>query len=134
MMQPDPYREADAAYQAAGQHEGLKKLANDFYQLMDSRPEFKLIRDLHHEDLDLASEKLGLFLCGYFNGPHLYAEKYGQFHLAAFHQKVAIGTPERDAWLTCMQLTLDKQPWDQAFKDHVIQRLCTPAERCRNLP
>lgn len=133
-MQKDPYREGDAAFRAAGGIEGLKQLTGDFYQLMDSRPEFKPIRDLHHEDLNLASEKLALFLSGYFNGPDLYREKYGQFQLAAFHQRIPIGSVDRDAWLACMQLALDKQPWEPAFKTHVLQRLRTPAERCRNLP
>lgn len=133
-MQSNPYREGDAAYQAAGGIEGLKKLTQDFYQLMDTRPEFEPIRNLHHEALSVASEKLALFLSGYFDGPDLYREKYGQFRLAAFHQSIPIRTVDRDAWLACMQLALDQQPWESAFKEHVIQRLQTPAERCRNLP
>ena len=133
-MKTNPYREGDSAFQAAGRYEGLKQLTNDFYRIMDSQPAFKKIRDLHHEDLAEASEKLALFLCGYFNGPNLYAEKYGQFQLAAFHQQIPIGTAERDAWLACMKLALDKQPWKQDFKEHALQRLHTPAERCRNRP
>ena len=46
-MKNDPYREGDAAFQAAGGLDGLKQLTADFYQLMDSRPEFKTIRNLH---------------------------------------------------------------------------------------
>ena len=126
------YREGDSAFQAAGGYDGLKQLTDDFYQLMDSRPEFKTIRDLHHEDLAEANEKLALFLSGYFNGPNLYGEKYGPFRLAAFHQKIPIGSAERDAWLACMQVVLEQQPWKQDFKEHVISRLRTPAERCRN--
>jgi hemoglobin len=133
-MTNDPYREGDAAYQAAGGIEGLRQLTRDFYQLMDTHPGFKGIRDLHHEALSLASEKLALFLSGYLNGPDLYGEKYGQFRLAAFHQRIPIGSVDRDAWLACMQQTLDKQPWEPAFKEHVIQRLRIPAERCRNRP
>ena len=132
MINNDLYRTGDAAYQAAGEYAGLKQLTSDFYQLMDSHPEFKGIRDLHHEDLAVASEKLALFLAGYFNGPNLYAEKYGQFRLAAFHQHIPIGTAERDAWLACMKQAIDQQPWDQEFKDHALERLRTPAERCRN--
>ena len=134
MMENDPYRNGNAAFQAAGGFEGLKQLTDDFYTLMDSRPEFEAIRSLHHEDLALASEKLALFLCGYFNGPNLYQEKYGQFRLAAFHQRIPIGSVERDLWLKCMTLALDKQPWDPALQEHAIQRLRTPAERCRNRP
>jgi hemoglobin len=134
MMNDDTYREGDAAYQAAGGYEGLKKLTDDFYQLMDRDPEFQGIRDLHHETMADAAEKLALFFCGYFNGPDLFSEKYGPFRLAAFHQRIPIGSAERDAWLACMQRVLDQQPWETAFKEHVFQRLQTPAERCRTLP
>ena len=133
-MKNDPYRERDAAFQAAGGLEGLRQLTADFYQLMDSRPAFKTIRNLHPDALSRSSEKLALFLSGYFNGPDLYQEKYGPFRLAAFHQHIPIRTVDRDAWLACMQLALDQQPWEPAFKAHVLHRLRTPAERCRNLP
>lgn len=134
MMKEDSYRNGDAAYQAAGQYEGLKKLADDFYDLMGSCSEFQEIRDLHKEDLSDVSEKLALFLCGYFNGPDLFQQKYGPFRLAAFHQSFPIGTEERDAWLDCMKRAIDKQSWDQLFKDHAFQRLSTPADRCRSRP
>jgi hemoglobin len=133
-MNDDLYREGDAAYQAAGGYEGLKKLTDDFYRLMYTDPKFKTIRDLHHETVADVSEKLALFLCGYFNGPHLYNEKYGPFRLAAFHKSLPIGHAERDAWLACMQRVLDQQPWADAFKEHVLLRLRTPAERCRTRP
>lgn len=133
-MQMDSYRNGDAAFQAAGGLQGLLRLTNDFYQRMDTSAEFKTIRALHHEDLGLAAEKLALFLCGYLNGPKLYAEKYGQFRLAAFHQTIPIGSAERDAWLACMRRSIDNQPWEPAFKEHLFLRLRTPAERCRNLP
>ncbi len=58
VMKNGPYREGDTAFKAAGGVERLQHLAGNFYQLMDSRPEFKTIRDLHHEDLRLAGEKL----------------------------------------------------------------------------
>jgi hemoglobin len=134
MMNHDLYRTGDAAYLAAGEYDGLKQLTDDFYQLMDASPDFKTIRNLHHEDLAVASEKLALFLSGYFNGPKLYAEKYGPFRLAVFHQCIPIGTAERDAWLACMKQAIDQQPWEQSFKDHALERLRTPAERCRNRP
>lgn len=134
MLKQDPYRNGDAAYQAAGQYEGLKKLADDFYRLMDSCPEFQQIRELHKEDLSDVSEKLALFLCGYFNGPDLFHQKYGAFRLAAFHQHIPIGAAERDAWMACMKRAIDKQPWEQSFKDHAFLRLSTPADRCRSRP
>lgn len=132
MMKNDPYREGDAAYQAAGGYEGLWKLSEDFYRLMDSLPEYKDIRALHHLDMAVAAERLALFLSGYFNGPKLYEEKHGPFRLAAFHQRLPIGSAERDAWLACMKLAIDRQPWDSAFKTHAFQRLRTPADRCRS--
>ena len=126
------YREADHQFQVAGGVEGITKLANDFYDLMEKLPESRRILHMHPTDLTVSREKLGRFLCGYMNGPELYEEKYGPIHLAPAHAHLAIGTTEKEAWLLCMQKALELQPYPQEFKDFMMMRLAIPAERCRN--
>ena len=79
------------AYDVVGGAARLKALVDRFYVLMDSEPEFAVIRRLHPADLAGSRDKLYLFLSGWLGGPPLYAEKYGHPMLRARHLPFAIG-------------------------------------------
>lgn len=130
----ESYRQGDAQFRLAGGLEGITKLANDFYDQMERLPEARRILHMHPTDLTESREKLARFLCGYMNGPALYEEKYGPIQLAPAHAHLRIGTAEKEAWLLCMKNALALQPWPPAFRDFLLARLQTPAERCRNRP
>ena len=120
------YREGDNQFRIAGGVEGIMKLANDFYDVMETLPEAHGILSLHNKDLTESRDKLGRFLCGYLNGPDLYKEKYGQLKLAAAHSHVPIGTAERDTWLHCMKTALEKQPYPEEFRKFISTRKQVP--------
>lgn len=128
------YREGDTQFQLAGGVEGITKLSNDFYDVMGKRKESWRILHMHPTDLAVSREKLARFLCGYMNGPELYAEKYGPLALGPAHGHLAIGTSEKEAWLLCMKEALSMQPYPQEFKDFMYLRLCIPAGRIQNRP
>ena len=128
------YRKGDNQFQIAGGEAGCMKLANAFYDQMEVLPEARRILLLHPKDLSESRRKLGLFLCGYLNGPERYEEEYGPIRLAPAHAHIPIGTPEKEAWLLCMKKALELQTYPQEFKDFVLQRIAVPAERCRNRP
>ena len=128
------YREGDNQFQMEGGVAGIQKLANDFYNQMETLPEAKHILSLHPADLTESREKLGRFLCGYLNGPELYEEKYGPIQLAPAHGHIAVGSAEKEAWLLCMKKALEQQPYEQAFQNFIMKRLAIPAERCQNRP
>lgn len=130
----EQYRTGDTQFQLAGGVEGITKLANDFYDQMETLPEAKRILHMHPTDLTESREKLARFLCGYLNGPELYEEKYGPIQLAPAHGHLAIGTPEKEAWLRCMEKALEQQPYPPEFKAFILKRLSIPADRCRNRP
>ena len=125
------YGEGDASFQAAGGVTGLRKLVDDFYDLMEQLPESKEIRDMHPEDLTESRDKLARFLCGWLGGPKLYREKYGPIRLPSAHAHLNVNTRQRDAWLACMQKALEKQPYADSFKSYLIEQLNIPAERIR---
>ena len=125
------YGDGDASFQAAGGVTGLRKLVNDFYDLMEQLPKAKEIRDLHPDDLTQSRDKLARFLCGWLGGPKLYREKYGPIRIPSAHTHLNIGSKQRDAWLACMQRALEKQPYAESFKAYLIEQLAVPAERCR---
>lgn len=132
--QYDEYREGDTQFRLAGGVDGITKLANDFYDVMETLPESRKILFMHPNDLTESRDKLARFLCGYFDGPDLYAEKYGPMQLSPAHAHLSIGIAEKDAWLRCMEKAIEMQDWPNPFKAFVLMRLETPAERIRNRP
>lgn len=131
MTEQQQYGDDDASYQAAGQFEGLERLAVRFYYYMDTLPEARVIREMHRSDLTESIDKLARFLSGWLGGPKLYREKYGSISIPKAHQHLAIGSAERDAWLLCMEKALAEQSYAEDFKQYMLEQLFVPAERSR---
>lgn len=123
------YGTQDASYQAAGGIEGIRRLVDDFYDIMDSWGPVRTIRQMHAEDLTLARDKLACFLSGWLGGPKLFQERYGSISIPMFHTSWPIGEAERDAWLGCMAQAIERQPYSPDFKDYLLRQLRVPAER-----
>lgn len=122
------YGTADSSYRAAGGEEGLRSLCRDFYELMDILPETKKLREMHKDDLTLMIDKLTLFLSMWLGGPKTYQEKYHFVGMPAAHQHLIILEEERDAWLMCMDKALEKQPFEDDFKQYLRKQFRFPAE------
>ncbi|MCP5201539.1 MAG: group II truncated hemoglobin [Gammaproteobacteria bacterium] len=125
------YGEDDASFQAAGGEDGLRHLVDDFYDIMDSLPLAAGIRAMHPADLAVSRDKLARFLCGWLGGPNRFNEKYGPITIPGAHRHLDIREAERDAWLVCMKLAIDRQDWAADFKDYLLRALVVPAERTR---
>lgn len=126
-----PFGVLDTSYLAAGKEPGLRKLSIEFYQLMDTLPEAKTIREMHKEDLAQMTDKLTLFLSMWLGGPRTYIEKYGEVSMPQAHAKFVINQPEKDAWLMCMDKAIDQQPYSNEFKEYLKQQVRFPAEMIR---
>jgi hemoglobin len=126
-----PYGTGDASFLAAGGQAGIFRLVNDFFDRMGSDPRFEVIWNLHPEDKDVSRDKLARFLCGWLGGPKLYTEKYGAIGIPRVHAHLAIATPERDQWLTCMSESVAQQDFDDDFKSYLMEQLFVPAEAVR---
>jgi hemoglobin len=127
------YGVGDASFRAAGGEEGIRRLVEDFYRLMDSLPEARRIRAMHPPDLEESIDKLARFLCGWLGGPKRYQEKYGRIALPHAHAHLPIDADDRDAWLLCMDRALALQPFADDFKAYLIEQLAVPAERIRRV-
>ncbi len=75
----------DASYLAAGGIDGLRRLIDDFYRLMDELPDAADLRRMHPENLEQFRDKLTCFLSGWLGGPRLFSEKYGSISIQSFH-------------------------------------------------
>jgi hemoglobin len=125
------YGTGDASFRAAGGKPGIRKLVDVFFDRMGGDPRFATISAMHPEDKEVSRDKLARFLCGWLGGPKLYQEKYGAIGIPRVHQHLAIKTPERDQWLTCMAESVEEQPFDPAFKNYLMEQLYVPAEAVR---
>ncbi|TNC79448.1 MAG: globin [Oleiphilus sp.] len=113
------------------QRGGLFFLYSAFYDLMDSLPEAKHIRDMHPEDLTLSRQKLAYFLSGWMGGPRLYAEHFGSISIPKAHMHLTIESEERDAWMLCMEKALSKMNYPDSLKTYLMEQLFRPAEMIR---
>jgi len=125
------YGVGSATYQAAGGLKGIRQLVNDFYNIMNTSNNYKIIREMHPGDLAISKDKLTCFLSGWMGGERLFSEKYGSINIPQFHAFIKIGEKERDQWLDCMQESLAKQNYPESLKTYLIEQLWVPAERIR---
>ena len=88
--------------------DGIQRLADTFYEVMDTLPEAAGIRAMHAADLAPMKIKLAQYLTGWMGGPPRYAEKYGTVCMTTPHEHYHIGPDERDQWLLCMDKALEQ--------------------------
>ena len=127
------YGDGDASFQAAGGEEGIRRLVEAFYAAMQSLPQCARILAMHPPDLEVSRDKLARFLSGWMGGPKRYQERYGPIAIPSAHRHLDVGRDDRDAWLACMAVALDAQPYDPAFKTYLMEQLFVPAERIRQV-
>jgi len=119
----------DHSYQAAGELEGITKLVDDFYHVMDSLPRAKRIRDMHPKDLVVSRDKLTLFLCAWLGGPRLFSAKYSAISIPQIHSHLDIIEDDKHAWLECMQAAIELQDYSPQFGQYLITQLGVPTAR-----
>ncbi len=119
-------------YTRIGGDEGIQRLVERFYQLMDDLPEAQVIRALHSPDLSQAKERLFMFLSGWLGGPQRYAERFGHPKLRQKHLPFPIGEAERDAWMLCMTRAIEEQVADTTLRQQLTQSFFKTADFLRN--
>lgn len=127
-ISPDQYGVGDGSYRAVGGLEGIVKLVERFYQLMDTLPHAKAIRDMHNEDLSLSKEKLVAFLSGWLGGPPLYKERYGSINLPMAHRHLTIDKAHAKSWLDCMAQALQELDYPKELQDYLMKHFRVPAD------
>ncbi|UVL27674.1 group II truncated hemoglobin [Pseudomonas donghuensis] len=119
----------DASYQAAGGIDGLRRLVDEFYRLMDENPEALAVRQMHPDNLDASRDKLACFLSGWLGGPRLFSERYGPIAIPAFHAQWPIDEHHSAIWLSCMAQAIALQDYPDEFADYLLRQLRVPAQR-----
>ena len=107
-------------YEMLGKEDGLRRLVERFYDLMDTLPEAQTIRRMHPKDLTESQNKLIWFLSGRMGGPNTYIEKYGHPRLRMRHMPFAIDTNAADAWMLCMRQALEEEVSSEPLKVELL--------------
>jgi len=123
------YGEGTATYDAVGGAEGILKLVTAFYKFMDESPDYKEIRDMHPQDLEVSIDKLVSFLSGWMGGEAIYLKKYGGGGMPKMHMHLKIEKNHRDMWLNCMQQAISEQNFSDELSSYLITQLSFPADR-----
>lgn len=119
-------------YQLLGGEAGVRALCAAFYAVMDTLPEAQPIRRMHGDDLGAITEKLYEYLSGWMGGPPLYQMRHGSMCMTGPHRPYAIGPRERDLWLRCMDLALERVNASAEVKAMLQGPLARIADAVRN--
>jgi hemoglobin len=121
-------------YELLGGADGVRRLVQRFYALMDELPEAYRVRRLHPDDLAGSANSLFEFLSGWFGGPDLNVQKKGHPRLRMRHNPYAVGPVERDGWMLCMSQALSEQVADAPLRTHLINTFSQIADHMVNTP
>jgi hemoglobin len=121
-------------YELIGGEPVVARLADRFYELMETVPQFKVLRDLHPAELKGSRDKLFMFLSGWLGGPDLYVQNIGHPRLRARHLPFSIGTVERDQWMACMVLAMEEEEVgiEEGVRQRLFQNFLNTADFMRN--
>jgi hemoglobin len=119
-------------YELLGGEAGVRALCEAFYDIMNTLPEAQPIRRMHGDDLEPITEKLFEYLSGWLGGPMLYQKRHGSICMTGPHRPYAIGPRERDQWLQCMDLALERINASAEVKAMLKPPLSRIADAVRN--
>ena len=122
---------AQTPYEILG-GEGVRQLADAFYEAMDRLPQAEAIRAMHAENLDEIKKKLATYLTGWMGGPPVYLAINGTVCLTDPHAPYRIGPKERDQWLLCMDAALEDIGASDELKQMLKEPMFRVADTVRN--
>ena len=95
-------------YELIGGEATVRRLADRFYDILDTDPRAARIRAMHGRDLAPIRQLLFEFLSGWLGGPQLYFKRPEHRCIMSAHRPYAIGAVERDEWMICMRRAMDE--------------------------
>ena len=110
----------------------VRWLSDRFYDIMDSEPAVKPLRDMHPADLADSRDKLYMFLSGWLGGPPLFMDKYGHPRLRMRHAPFAVDSAARDMWMRCMTQAVHELVCEDWLKQKLLEAFYNTADFMRN--
>ena len=123
-----------SAFAQIGGAATVDALVEQFYAEMDRDPAARALRGLHASDLSAVKSVLKSYLGEWLGGPPLYSQSRGHPRLRMRHLRFPIGAAERDAWLACMAVALERTIDDPALSQGLYAAFARLADHMRNQP
>lgn len=103
-----------SAYTRLGGAEGVHRLVNAFYDLVETDPVGAPLMELHNIGNGLAHARQAQFefMSGFLGGPQLYVERHGHSNVRKMHEHLQMNTAQSDAWVQCMDKALQQHGVD----------------------
>ncbi|MEN3159552.1 group II truncated hemoglobin [Alkalimonas sp. NCh-2] len=121
--QPEHPTPKQTPYTIMGGEAAVRRLANRFYDVMETAPEARELLAIHPQPLDAIRQKFFEFLSGWLGGPALFEEKYGHPRLRARHLPFTVNQQLRDQWMFCMNQALDEVVEQPLLREGLRQSL-----------
>lgn len=120
----------ESLYDRVGGAGGVRRLVDTFYDLVETHPAGRPVYLLQLRGHGIAHARIDQFnfLCGFFGGPKLYAERYGHSNVRLIHAHVEIDMESRDSWLTCMDMAIDQVGMAPALKRELMDNFTVVAD------
>ena len=119
-------------YELMGGEGVVRWLTDRFYDIMDSDPSVKPLRDMHPAALAGSRQKLFMFLYGWLGGPSLYMEAFGHPRLRMRHMPFAVDGEARDQWMYCMSKAVNELLVEDWLKAKLLEAFYNTADFMRN--
>lgn len=107
-------------YNLMGGDEGMRRIADTFYDKVSNHPE---IKDLFPKNLDVSKEKMAMYLTQFLGGPSLYSEKYGPPMMRRRHLAFPVTPEGNEAWLACMEDALKEHRVEEQHQNLIMNSL-----------
>ncbi|MFD0698174.1 globin [Paenibacillus sp. GCM10027628] len=111
-------------YEYIGGEATIRKIVDAFYPKVLAHP---MLAPIFPEDVEPLIEKQYLFLTQFFGGPPLYTDQHGNPMMRARHSPFPITKNRAEAWLDCMQRTLEEVISSKEVRAIILDRLKGPA-------
>lgn len=111
--------EAPTAFDAIGGTEGVRRLVDRFYDLMDGKPAYRDLRALHAEDLAPMRSSLAGFLTGWLGGPRDWFDRNPGKCMMSLHARFPIDARVADQWVAAMGEALRDTAVDPALAERI---------------
>ena len=120
-------------YRMIGGEAAVERLVKTFYDIVESDPVGASLMAMHNKGHGIAHARQAQFefLSGFLGGPQLYLERHGHSNVRRMHAHLAIGTAERDAWLSCMEMALKAVVADPEVSSLLMGHFSRVAEALR---
>ncbi|MFT6625107.1 MAG: hemoglobin [Cycloclasticus sp.] len=114
-------------YDWIGGEQGVRKLVDRFYEIMDQDEQAKTIRAMHKQDLSEIKNGLFEYLSGWLGGPPLYIMKHGSPCITKPHAPFKIDQAASDAWMHCITKAMEDVAIEEKYRKMLtpaFQRMC----------